>query len=97
MITKIFKALSISSFICLNLISQPKLSLDKMEIDLGKIYSGMKKKGTVILKNIGNEPLNIISVVDQCGCTAVKHPKPVLQQGESDAVEVEFNSSSYRG
>jgi len=97
MITKIFKALSLSSFICLNLISQPKLSLDKMEIDLGKIYSGMKKKGTVILKNIGNEPLNIISVVAQCGCTAVKHPKPVLQPGESDAVEVEFNSSSYRG
>jgi hypothetical protein len=80
-----------------NIFSQPKLSLDKPDIDLGIIYNGMRKKGTLILKNIGNEPLRILSVVPQCGCTAVKQPKPVLLPGESDAAEVEFNSSGYRG
>jgi len=78
-------------------LSQPKLSLEKSEIDLGPMYSGMKKQGTIVLKNIGNDTLRIFSVVPQCGCTTVKPPKTFLLPNESDAVEVEFNASGYRG
>jgi hypothetical protein len=77
--------------------SQPKLSLSKPEIDLGNMYSGEKKKGKIILKNIGNDTLLIFSVQPTCGCTAVKQPKAFLLPGESDDVELEFNSTGLRG
>jgi hypothetical protein len=77
--------------------SQPKLSLDKPEVDLGTIYGGVKKIGTITLKNIGNDTLRIISVQPTCGCTAVKQPKAFLLPGESDIAEFEFNSAGYRG
>lgn len=78
-------------------LSQPKLSLEKPEINLGPMYGGMKKLGTIVLKNIGNDTLRILSVVPQCGCTTIKQPKAFLLPNESDAVEVEFNASGYRG
>jgi hypothetical protein len=77
--------------------SQPKLSIDKPELNLGVIYSGMKKQGKIILKNIGNDTLRIFSVRPSCGCTTVKEPKKFLLPNESDEAEVEFNSISYHG
>jgi hypothetical protein len=77
--------------------SQPKLSLDKPEVDLGKMYGGEKKKGKIVLKNIGNDTLRIFSVQPSCGCTTVKQPKGFLLPGQSDDVELEFNSAGYRG
>jgi hypothetical protein len=77
--------------------SQPKLSIDKPELDLGIIYSGMKKQGKIVLSNIGNDTLRIYAIQPSCGCTAVKQPKGILLPFESDVAEVEFNSSGYRG
>jgi hypothetical protein len=78
-------------------LSQPKLSIDKPEINLGTMYSGMKKKGKIVLKNIGTDTLYISSVQPSCGCTAVKQPKRFLIPNESDDSEFEFNSSGYHG
>lgn len=77
--------------------SQPKLSLDRQEIDLGIVYRGAVKKASFSIKNIGNQPLKILQVVPSCGCTALKRPKEVLAPGESDVVEVEFSSATFRG
>jgi Protein of unknown function (DUF1573) len=77
--------------------SQPKLSLNKPEIDLGTIYSGMKMQGKIVLTNIGSDTLRIYSLQPSCGCTTVKKPKDFLLPSESDEVEVEFNSSGYHG
>ncbi len=74
---------------------QPKLSLDKTEVDLGIIYSGDHKSGAVTLRNIGNETLNITGVYPSCGCTAVKYPKSFLKPGESDELMIDFNSTGY--
>jgi hypothetical protein len=76
---------------------QPKLSLDKPEIDLGVVYRGAVKKASFTLKNIGNQPLKILQMVPSCGCTALKRPKEVLAPGESDVIEVEFSSATFRG
>ncbi len=77
--------------------AQPKLSLDRQEIDLGIVYRGAVKKAGFTIKNIGNQPLKILQVVPSCGCTALKRPKDVLAPGESDVVEVEFSSATFRG
>ena len=47
------------------------------------------------LKNIGNDTLRIFSVDPSCGCTTIKKPKELLLPGQSDIVEIEFNSSGY--
>jgi hypothetical protein len=80
-----------------NTFSQPKLSLGKPEVNLGIIYSGMKKHGKIELMNVGNDTLRIYSVQPSCGCTTIKQPKSTLLPFESDVVEVEFNSNGYHG
>ncbi len=77
--------------------SQPKISIDKSEINLGITYAGMKKKGAIVIKNIGNDTLRIFSVHTSCGCAAVKQPKLILPPNDSDFIEVEFNTAGYRG
>jgi hypothetical protein len=72
--------------------SQPKISLDKLEIDLGIVYSGTPKKGKIEYKNIGGDTLRV-KVQPTCGCTTIKPPKAYLLSGESDFVEFEFIST----
>jgi hypothetical protein len=50
-----------------------------------------------VIKNIGSDSLKIVSVTTSCGCTTAKRPKDYLRRGEQDAVEVEFNSTGFRG
>lgn len=79
------------------LLAQPKLSLDRTEIDLGTVYNGGSTSTKVIIKNTGKDTLKIISIAPQCGCTAAKEPKKQLLPGESDVLEITFNSTGFRG
>ncbi|HVN48342.1 MAG TPA: DUF1573 domain-containing protein, partial [Bacteroidota bacterium] len=85
-------------FLCAFSISfaQPKLSVDKLDIDFGSVYAGAKKQGHVQLQNIGNDTLRIIAIDPSCGCTTIEKPKEFLLPGQHDAVKIEFNSSGYR-
>jgi hypothetical protein len=77
--------------------AQPKVTVDRTNVDLGVIYNGAIKKARVVVKNGGKDTLKILGVYTSCGCTTVKQPKTTLTAGESDAVEVEFNSTGFRG
>jgi hypothetical protein len=77
--------------------AQPKLVIDNSKIDFGVIYNGTTKKARVVLKNVGKDTLRILGVTTSCGCTTARQPKAFLKSGESDAVEVEFNSTGFRG
>ena len=76
---------------------QPRISVDKTKIELGTIYNGETKKARIVIKNIGRDTLKIVSVTTSCGCTTAKRPKDFLRAGEQDAVEIEFNSTGFRG
>lgn len=78
-------------------LAQPKLAIEKSNVDLGTIYNGMVKKAHIVIKNSGKDSLKILGVQTSCGCTTVKQPKSVLKPGESDAVEIEFNSTGWKG
>lgn len=77
--------------------AQPKLIIEKSNIDLGTIYNGMVKKARIVLKNSGKDTLKILGVQTSCGCTTAKQPKSALKPGESDVVEIEFNSTGWNG
>ncbi len=87
----LFLALSVTTA------AQPRLTIDKSKVDLGIIYNGTTKKARVVLKNVGRDTLRILGVTTSCGCTTARQPKAFLKSGESDAVEVEFNSTGFRG
>ena len=78
-------------------LSQPKLSIDKTEIDMGSMCSGDKKEGNIIVRNIGNDTLRIFHVGTSCECTTVKNPKAFLLPGQSDDVEFEFTPFETQG
>jgi hypothetical protein len=78
-------------------LSQPKISVDKTKIDMGVVYNGSVKKARVTIRNTGRDTLRILGVSTSCGCTAARQPKDFLKPGESDFVEVEFNSTGFRG
>ncbi|MCX8051439.1 MAG: DUF1573 domain-containing protein [Chlorobi bacterium] len=76
----------------------------KLEVVGGDTYNwGQVKptvnplKGTLRLKNVGNQPLEIKSVKPSCGCTATKLDKDVLQPGEVASVDVSLNIGSATG
>lgn len=77
--------------------AQPKLSVEKSNIDLGTIYNGTVKKARIVIKNSGKDSLKILGVQTSCGCTTAKQPKSALKPGESDAIEIEFNSTGWNG
>lgn len=92
--TGIFFVMSIAPSASL---AQPKIVVDKTEIDLGTIYNGDNKSAKIVLKNGGKDTLRIMAIQPSCGCTTVKEPKQALGPGESDVAEVAFNSTGYRG
>ncbi|MEX1140500.1 MAG: DUF1573 domain-containing protein [Bacteroidota bacterium] len=77
--------------------SQAKLVLDSKEIDLGEIYNGEVVKARIGLKSAGKSPLKIVRISTSCGCTTVKQPQGDIPPGKADVLEVEFNSSGFRG
>jgi len=85
--------------ISLTVVAQPKL-----EVVGGDTYNwGQVKpsanplKGTLKLKNAGNQPLEIKSVKPSCGCTATKLDKEILQPGEVASVDVSLNIGTATG
>ncbi len=92
------KILYIGLAACTSMLSaQPKLALDKNDIDLGIFYSGEVRQGTIRISNIGTDTLKIFSVHPTCGCTTVKQPKEYLLPNQSDEIVVEYNSTGSSG
>jgi len=93
---------SIALLLCLFAIAergaaQAKLVLDTQNIDLGEIYNGEIVKARIPLKSAGKSPLTIVRISTSCGCTTVKRPQGDIAPGKTEVLEVEFNSSGFRG
>jgi len=96
-IPRIMTLVTIAFALVFTTFSQPKLVLNDKEIDLGQIFNGEIVKARITVHSAGSKPLKILRVNASCGCTTVKEPKNEIPPGKSDVVEVEFNSSGFRG
>ncbi len=85
--------------ISLTVVAQPKLEVVGGDTyNWGQIKpSANPLKGTLKLKNAGNQPLEIKSVKPSCGCTATKLDKEILQPGEVASVDVSLNIGTATG
>ena len=84
-------------FVALACTAQPKLVLEKQDINVGTVYNGAVVTTQVKFSNGGDSKLLINGVRTSCGCTTVREPKKELAPGESDFLEVQFNSAGFRG
>ncbi|NTW48771.1 MAG: DUF1573 domain-containing protein [Chlorobiales bacterium] len=78
-------------------LAQPKISVDKTEVQFGMMYNGSAKEMSFKVTNKGKDTLQIYEVDVSCGCTNVTHPKTALAPGESQALTILFNASGYTG
>lgn len=80
-------------------ISQPQISFPQgTTYDWGNVKPGQNPlSGKFLIKNTGNETLQITGVKPSCGCTSAPLEKYSLLPNESTELKVELNISSYDG
>jgi hypothetical protein len=83
--------------VCIPLMAQPNIHVDKTKIDLGTIYHGDVRTMKLLVSNSGNQPLRIRGVETSCGCTSAGKHVSVIEPGKSDTIEVTFNSTGFDG
>lgn len=66
-------------------------------IDFGKVIEGEKIHLEFKIKNSGTGNLIISKASASCGCTSLEYPERVLEEGESDVVNVTFDSKGRVG
>lgn len=75
----------------------PKIELDKMEHDFGKINEGDVVETEFIVKNTGETDLIIADAKGSCGCTVPVWPKEPIAPGASAPIKVSFDSNGKPG
>lgn len=65
--------------------------------DFGEIIEGQRVSHEFVVKNVGDEILEIRKISASCGCTAAKPDKDKLAPGESTKIKVHFDSSNRQG
>lgn len=75
----------------------PKVGVQQLSHDFGKINQGEVVSHSFVISNNGGDLLKIKDVRAACGCTAAKPDKSELGPGESTNIVVTFNSKGRKG
>lgn len=79
------------------LLAQPTITAEEKTYDFGTITTGDVVTHNFVVKNTGEQKLDIEKVKASCGCTAVTPDKNELEPGDSTSIKVSFNSHGRRG
>ncbi len=71
----------------------PQIKFEKLVHDYGKILRGSDGKSTFKFTNNGKEPLILSRPRSSCGCTVPTWPKEPILPGNSEEIEVTYNTS----
>lgn len=75
----------------------PLITFENDFYDFGKIIMGEKVSYNFKFTNTGKTDLIISRVTSSCGCTIGNFPKQPIKPGESNKIEVKFDSENRRG
>lgn len=62
-------------------------------IDLDSISQGEKARGSITVRNDGTEPLSIVRVFAECGCTVPEYQRTPIAPGDTSVISVTFDST----
>ena len=68
------------------------ITFEKTVIDYGTIDKGANGIKDFVFTNTGNAPLIISNVKSTCGCTIPKKPEKPILPGESDKIQVKYDT-----
>lgn len=92
-----FIALALVAVVC-SLYAQPKIQVaGGNKFDFGDIHRGQKVERKVIIKNTGNELLELGKVDVSCGCTGTVVTNGSIPPGKTGEVLITFNSTNFTG
>ena len=74
------------------LIKKAEITFDKTIINYGTIDKGANGVRDFVFTNTGNAPLIISNVKSTCGCTIPKTPEKPILPGESDKIQVKYDT-----
>ena len=77
---------------------QPKMEiLGGKKFDFGEINRGKKVERSVVIKNVGNQPLELGRIDVSCGCTGTVASTTTIAPGKTGEVLITFNSANFSG
>ncbi len=77
--------------------SLPKFKFVTTEHDFGNVLEGVKVAYKFKFTNVGGSDLIINQVKTSCGCTVSRFPKTPIKPGESNFIELTFDSYRRKG
>ena len=75
----------------------PMIEFEEKIYNFGSVVEGDSVTHTFKFKNIGTEPLKILSARGSCGCTVPKYTKEAIAPGASGEVYVKFDTRAKMG
>lgn len=72
--------------------SGPTMTFEVTTVDYGTIDKGSEPLRKFKFTNTGNEPLIIKNAKGSCGCTVPKYPQEPIMPGESNFIEVRYDT-----
>ncbi len=85
-------ALAGVSYVSAQAASGPVMTFDVTTIDYGNVEKGAEPLRKFKFTNTGNEPLIIKTAKGSCGCTVPTYPKEPIMPGESNVIEVRYDT-----
>ncbi len=70
-----------------------QIVFDETVIDYGDIQKGDDGVRTFTFTNTGDAPLLITDIRSTCGCTVPRRPQAPIMPGESDFIEVKYDTN----
>jgi hypothetical protein len=77
--------------------SGPVMTFETTTVDYGSIEKGAEPLRKFKFTNTGSEPLIIKTAKGSCGCTVPTYPKEPIMPGESNVIEVRYDTQRVGG
>jgi hypothetical protein len=75
----------------------PVIAVDEPAFDAGEVEQGALVEHAFVIRNTGDEPLQIISVRPSCGCTVAKDYERQIAPGASGSIPITLKTKGFRG
>ena len=75
----------------------PRLIVETLEFDFGRVYQGDRVDHIYQFRNAGDAPLTIDKVRSSCGCTAALVSAKTIAPGAAGEIKASFDSTRFRG
>lgn len=75
----------------------PAIMSPEPVFDFGELDNEQQVERTFVIKNVGDEPLEITDVKTSCGCTVAKLENKTIQPGGEESISATFNLKGKQG